>query len=80
MGHMNGEKLDPARTVIECFRTSDISGVREVAKITGLDRTSVQKWMWPKTRKGTGGLVPSKYHRVLREEAEQRGIELPSLA
>lgn len=78
MSRTEAEKLDPAKTVIERFSTEGVSGVRVVAGIAGLDRTSVHKWMWPKSRRGTGGLVPSRYHRALREAAEERGVDLPA--
>jgi predicted DNA-binding transcriptional regulator AlpA len=54
-----------------------MNGVRIIAEITGLNRTSIYKWMKPKEQSGTGGYIPSRHMRVLRDEAVKRGIELP---
>lgn len=78
MNHTDRIKLDPAKTVIERFSTSEMSGVRVVAEITGVDRSSVHKWMWPKSKRGTGGLIPSRHLSRLKIEADRLGIEMPA--
>lgn len=49
---MSSEHLEPARTVIAKI------GVDKVAEITGKHVSRVYRWMYPKSRGGTGGLIP----------------------
>ena len=46
--------LDPARSII-----SRLGGVDVVARETERDRTRVYRWMYPRSRGGTGGIIPS---------------------
>jgi hypothetical protein len=61
----------PADIVIERF-----GGVRPLARLLELNHSSVARWPAPKTKRGSGGLVPSQYHRRLLDLARERGIEL----
>ena len=69
--------LDPARTIIDRFSTSEACGVSVVSAITGVGVTSVRKWRYPKEKGGTGGLIPSRRWMRLKQEGRRRGIPLP---
>ena len=70
--------LDPARTIIDRFSTSEACGVSVVSQITGVDVTSVRKWRYPKERGGTGGHIPPRRWIKIKREAKARGIPLPA--
>jgi len=47
-----------------------------VAEICGKDRTRVYRWMYPRKRGGTGGLIPqTEFHKLL-DNAKRRKIRL----
>ena len=62
--------LDPAKSVI------DKIGVDRVAEITGKHVSRVYRWMYPKVRGGTDGLIPHSDASKLLVYAQQNGIEL----
>lgn len=66
-----GGMLDPARTIIEIC-----GGARVVSEMVGRDETRVRRWGYPKSRGGSGGLIPSECQIVLLAEANRRGIPL----
>jgi hypothetical protein len=66
--------LNPAHTVIARF-----GGSGPLARRLGLDRSAVHRWALPRTRTGTGGLIPSRYHRRLLELAAAEGITLSAV-
>lgn len=71
--------LDPAHSVIRKF--SDPSGklsrsIRRVAEITGASHTRVYRWMLPKEKGGTGGLIPSNQQVKLFQYAQREQIPL----
>lgn len=66
--------LEPAHTVIARF-----GGSGPLARRLGLDRSAVHRWALPRARTGTGGLIPSRYHRRLLELAAAEGIALSAL-
>jgi hypothetical protein len=61
----------PAEIVIERF-----GGVRPLARLLKVAHTSVARWPLPKIKRGSGGLVPSQYHRRLLDLAADRGVKL----
>ena len=61
-------RLDPAASVIK------ILGMGNVSKITGVDRTQCWRWTQPKSKRGTGGLIPQDHHPVILAFAEQKGL------
>ncbi len=67
---MSDKHLDPAKTVIGRI------GIEKVAEITGKHVSRVYRWMYPKDRGGTGGLIPQKEQPALLGFARQNGIEL----
>ena len=71
-------KLDPARSVIERFRSSEMSGERVIAELCGVDRTTVYNWMAPREKRGTDGLIPSRYHAAILLGAREKNIQLPA--
>jgi transposase len=67
---MKPEYLDPARTII------DKIGIDKVAEITGKHVSRVYRWMYPKERGGTGGLIPQSDAPALLRHAQANGIDL----
>lgn len=60
--------LDPAKSVIE-----KCGGVAAVAKICARHTSSVQRWMYPKSKRGTGGLIPApEAVKILRHAKKSR--------
>lgn len=70
--------LEPAHTVIRKFASNGklSSGIDLISEITGSDRTSVYRWMRPKEKGGTGGLVPTKQQPKLLEYAKENYVPL----
>lgn len=66
-----GHMLEPAKTVIEIC-----GGVQSVAEMVSRHHTRVRRWGYPKSKGGTGGLVPSDMQEVLIIEARKRGLDL----
>lgn len=63
--------LEPARTVIE-----KIGGADAVAKVTGRNVSRVYRWMYPRERGGTDGVIPHLEARKLLDHAAANGIAL----
>lgn len=66
-----GEGLEPARSVI-----AKCGGLAAVVEMTGRHPTRCRRWMYPKERGGTGGLIPIEVAIRLLDEADRRGIAL----
>ncbi|MGB8601619.1 MAG: hypothetical protein WCD42_05410 [Rhizomicrobium sp.] len=47
-----------------------------VAAMTGVHVTRVHRWTYPKSRGGTGGLIPAQHLQTILAEAQKRGIAL----
>jgi hypothetical protein len=62
---------EPASSII-----GKLGGLTAVSKIAGVSITTVQRWRMPKSKGGTGGIVPHWHHERLLEEARSRGIAL----
>jgi len=67
---MNTDYLEPARTVIAKI------GTHRVAAITGKHVSRVYRWMYPKSRGGTGGLIPQADMPALLAYAIENQIDL----
>jgi len=67
---MNTDYLEPARTVIGKI------GTHRVAAITGKHVSRVYRWMYPKSRGGTGGLIPQSDMPALLAYAIENQIDL----
>lgn len=50
---MSEKHLEPAKSVI-----AKIGGVEKVSEITDKHVSRVYRWMYPKERGGTGGMIP----------------------
>ena len=61
--------MEPASTIIKQF-----GGVAKVAALCGVSGARVYAWTWPKTRGGTDGRIPQRYHAPLLREARERGF------
>lgn len=51
-------------------------GVRAVSSLVNRDETQVRRWMYPKSRRGTGGLIPTHVQQDLIDAARAQGIDL----
>jgi len=63
--------MDPAKTII-----SKIGGPEIVAKVTGRDLSRVYRWMYPKARGGSDGVIPHREARKLLAHAVLNGIDV----
>jgi len=50
-------------------------GVSVLAEWTGLTTKSVYCWTYDKP-KGTGGIIPAKYHSIILDSAKQKRVPL----
>lgn len=71
VGRIHQPMLDPAQTVITRF-----GGAGPLARRLDLDRSAVHRWALPKSRSGTGGLIPARHHLRLLALAAAEGIAL----
>lgn len=67
---MSDTHLEPAKSVIAKV------GIDNVARVTGKHVSRVYRWMYPKDRGGTGGLIPQEAQPAILGFAEDNGIEL----
>ena len=63
--------MEPALSII-----TKCGGAPIVAKWTGADVTRVRRWTYPKSRGGTGGLIPAKWQADLLAKARAAGVKL----
>lgn len=70
--------LEPAHSVIlKLSPTGKLSaGIKRVSEITGADPTRVYRWMRPKEKGGTDGIIPSKAQMRLFEHAKRENVPL----
>ncbi|NTD84269.1 hypothetical protein [Agrobacterium tumefaciens] len=67
---MSDNHLEPAKSVIAKI------GIERVSAVTGKHISRVYRWMYPKARGGTGGIIPQADAFVLLAHARSEGIEL----
>lgn len=67
---MSDTHLDPAKSIIAKI------GIEKVSEITGKHVSRVYRWMYPKERGGTGGLIPQTDAPALLAWALDNGVEL----
>jgi hypothetical protein len=63
--------MEPASQIIR-----KVGGAQKASEITGASIGAPYRWQYEKSKGGTGGLIPQRYHRTLLDYAEQNGIEL----
>lgn len=68
-------RLDPAFSIVRKFDTATKRGTFVLAERLKVDRSTVQRWMMPRERRGTGGFIPYPYHEPIEAYAEELGIE-----
>lgn len=64
-------KLEPAKSVI-----AKAGGAAIVARITGKERSTVYRWMWPADQGGTGGLIPADDQQTILAYAIEHGLKI----
>lgn len=75
---IDDNQLEPAATVIrKCGDGSLSAGIKVAAGITGLDESSVRRWMMAPEKAGTGGYIPSRHQQVILDWGEPRGLIEP---
>jgi hypothetical protein len=72
------EYLNPAYSLILKFADGgELSkGIDRIAKVTGTNRVSVKRWMRPKEKGGTEGLIPTRQQRKLLEYAQRASLPI----
>jgi hypothetical protein len=70
--------LDPAYSVIMKFSpTGELGkGIDAVAAVTGADRTRVYRWMRPREKGGTDGVIPAQQQQKLFDYAQKKRLPL----
>lgn len=63
--------LEPAATIIDRF-----GGPDAVQQITGASRTRVYRWTQPKSKGGTGGMIPTPHALKLIAHAKEAGLPI----
>jgi hypothetical protein len=63
--------MEPAKTIIE-----KLGGEAAVSKITGTAYTAPYRWQQPRSKGGTGGLIPQRHHPGLLSYARDNQIDL----
>lgn len=61
----------PAEKIIEKF-----GGAGELARALGVAPSTVYRWVYPRNRRGTGGIIPPENHLKILDLARERGIEI----
>lgn len=67
---MANEYLEPAKSVLAKI------GIEKAAEITGKHISRIYRWMYPKERGGTGGLIPQNDQPVLLQYAQDNHLDL----
>ncbi|RUM95169.1 hypothetical protein EET67_24785 [Pseudaminobacter arsenicus] len=62
---------EPAASIIRKF-----NGLKAVAEITGISSHSVMRWRYPRSKRGTGGVIPHRHADRLLAVAREKGIDL----
>ena len=68
---------DPAYSVIRKFAPDGArlaKGIDQVAEITGVSRVQVYRWMRPREKGGTEGLIPSQHLKAMFEYAKDKRL------
>ncbi len=55
---------------------SKLGGFAAVSSGIGVDKTWVHRWTYPRSRGGTGGVIPQRHFSDLLKFARARGVEL----
>jgi hypothetical protein len=62
---------DQAKRIIEKF-----GGAPRVAELLGIDPSRPYRWTYPRSRGGSGGIIPARYHDELLRKAREHGVPL----
>lgn len=65
---MSDKHLEPAKSIIAKF------GIQKVSEITRKDVSRVYRWMYPKEKGGTGGMIPQSEAPALLAYARANGV------
>ncbi len=83
MPHRIYQENKPAYIAVRAFSTDQIgygpkrkSGIQRIATALGCDYYTVYRWLLPKSRKGTGGIVPHKWRKRLYKAAQEERVLL----
>lgn len=63
--------INPAQCVIRVF-----GGVRATARAVGRNPGAVTRWNRPKSKGGTGGMIPSAAQRIILKIAKKRRLKI----
>lgn len=65
------QNLNPAARIIEVF-----GGVRSLARLLGIDSSTVSRWQLPKDRRGQDGRIPAEYQGRILAMAQEQGMPI----
>jgi len=68
---MSDRNLEPASTVL-----AKIGGVDVAAQVTGKHVSRIYRWTYPRSKGGTGGVIPHDDATKLLKHASENGIAL----
>lgn len=68
--HYTGD-MEPASTIVKA-----LGGPSAVARIVSTHRVTVHKWMQPREKGGTGGVVPHWHIPALVAHAQRNGVDI----
>lgn len=57
---------------------SAFGGYKELARQLGIDYVAVYRWAYPKSKRGTGGNIPYRWHKPILHLAEANKINITS--
>jgi hypothetical protein len=64
------------RVITKCGKGSFSNGLKVLSRWTGKHITRIQRWNYPKSRGGTGGIIPTQEQQGILARALKEGIEL----
>ena len=68
---MSDRNLEPASTVL-----AKIGGVEIAAQVTGKHVSRIYRWTYPRSKGGTGGVIPHEDATKLLKHASEHKLEL----
>lgn len=71
------ETLDPLGLMSQAERIIDkFNGRYNLARLIGKQPSTIYRWTYPRSKGGTGGLIPNKDLPLIRKAAREQGIYL----
>jgi len=68
---INRDGVSPAKMVIDAF-----GDIKKLSEATGIDKTAIYRWTYPKDKHGSNGRIPSSQQSKILKAAKSLGIKL----